>query len=297
MLVSFVTAACNAGPMLLDTIESATRSLQRVNHEIIVVDDVSTDGSCNNLPSPVRLIKTTERLGCSGARSIGCTSARGDVIILSDPHCFFPGDSLAKLAKQSLAEGAIVQPPVEVNLKPTTYGSKIILNRRGFRLGRMNKRKPSPSLIGSIYSMGRDTYKRLLEMPVMPGWWTGWEIFYSLLAYRLGLDVVVASTDICIHRSYRETNELPYDLPKHHRSFNDHWAIQACLSNAYANGLGRFLDKVSPLPTYVEFPREACVNLARTITDKSRRSEQWVLDHVLGLHKGVDDPRILELSR
>ncbi len=83
--VSVVIPSYNRAGLIGDTLANLLRQT-RVPNEIIVVDDGSTDGSCdiiNRFPSPVQLIKQAN-LGPGAARNTGIAATGGKYLILQD---------------------------------------------------------------------------------------------------------------------------------------------------------------------------------------------------------------------
>ncbi len=75
-------------------------------HEIIVVDDASTDETPDALPREfpnVRYVRLPTQQGPSVARNTGIRMAEGDVIAFTDDDCRVPPDWLAQLANAFLA--------------------------------------------------------------------------------------------------------------------------------------------------------------------------------------------------
>ncbi len=64
---------------------NSVEKFARCSHEVIVVDNASTDGSCEylreNFPH-VRLIESKMNLGYSGGNNLGATQAQGDLLLL-----------------------------------------------------------------------------------------------------------------------------------------------------------------------------------------------------------------------
>ena len=88
------------------------------DYEVLVVDDNSTDGSTNNLPEQISLIKcATRRVGAIAARQMGISamSPDTDVVVFLDGHTeVLPGwldNSLATLSRNpgALVTGALEQ--------------------------------------------------------------------------------------------------------------------------------------------------------------------------------------------
>lgn len=88
-LFSVVIPTLNEGAMLSMTVESILRDTTYPRIEVVVVDDGSTDGSCDDYRStskPVRVV-SGERVGIPRARNLGATEARGDYVVFLDAHC------------------------------------------------------------------------------------------------------------------------------------------------------------------------------------------------------------------
>ncbi len=97
-LVSILIPCYNAAPWLAATLESALAQTHR-NHEIIVVDDGSTDGSLATArqfePRGVRVISQANR-GASAARNAGLRAARGDFIQFLDADDLLAPDKIER---------------------------------------------------------------------------------------------------------------------------------------------------------------------------------------------------------
>jgi glycosyltransferase involved in cell wall biosynthesis len=85
-LCSVVVATRNEGAMLHATLASVLGDSAYPRLEVIVVDDGSDDGSCEQLGPEVRVLRGRE-LGAAGARNLGAAHARGEYIVFLDAHC------------------------------------------------------------------------------------------------------------------------------------------------------------------------------------------------------------------
>jgi len=87
-MFSVVIPTLNEGPMLSMTVENILSVTDYPNFEVIVVDDGSTDGSCDRYrnDSPVRVI-AADHLGIPRARNLGAEHARGQYVLFIDAHC------------------------------------------------------------------------------------------------------------------------------------------------------------------------------------------------------------------
>lgn len=291
MKISIIMAACNPGPKLLSTIDSAQTSLQGHDHEIIVVNDRSDDGYCEQVSNAVNLINSNYRVGCSGARHIGMKAAQGDVIIICDPHCEFPNKSLQTLAEYAIDFDGIMQPPVNIVGHGTVRGSCIRLFQRGLMLRRRSKRYkiPNPAIHGSIYAMSRKVADKLWLVPPLPCWYGEYEVYVSLMCYRLGMRVGIVETDTCIHDPYkRDGNRTHFTLPRGHRVVNRHWCYSVCMPSLYTNLIKPILVKRFPGVNYTKYYDESERQQRQdTLESASVNSEDWVSENVLGLKPGT----------
>ena len=92
--LSVIVVCHNEKEYLERTVTSLLQGLP-LSSEILVVDDQSTDGCCDQLQSNavgqrVRVVRTPKRLGVSQARNFGAVQTSGDIIVFSDAHCEAP---------------------------------------------------------------------------------------------------------------------------------------------------------------------------------------------------------------
>ncbi|MCP4090344.1 MAG: glycosyltransferase family 2 protein [Gammaproteobacteria bacterium] len=95
--ISTIIVNYNAGAFIADCIDSLLKS--RLEVEIIVVDNASTDGSLDalqGLPN-VRLISNTENIGFSAACNIGVRAATSEFLLFLNPDCSFIRGTLVDL--------------------------------------------------------------------------------------------------------------------------------------------------------------------------------------------------------
>ena len=267
--------------MLLDTIESAAESARGLAFEIIVVDDQSTDGSCDRLPLSVGRIRSNKRLGCSGSRYLGAKYAIGDVIMLTDSHCVFPLGVVSGLYKEAYArDDAILSVRVILEKKGLSLGGVASMSKVGVKEHRTSRQAHNPVLIGSIYLMSRPVYEAMRELPELPGYWGHCEMWYSTLAYRRGLRVVVPSHAPCVHRVSHGRKTLPYPLPPHHRMMNAHYYHACCFPESYDSKLKPILEKHSPGSSR-HLVRDDRFNKLSQWLMEGPVSEQWFLHNVV----------------
>ena len=91
MSISVIIVCHNERDYLARTVHSLTKELP-TGAEVIVIDDQSSDGGCDFLLRPghahqnVTVVRSPHRLGVSGARNLGASIARGEILIFSDAH-------------------------------------------------------------------------------------------------------------------------------------------------------------------------------------------------------------------
>ena len=86
-LVSIIVLNYNAGELLLNCINSLKKSTYS-NLEIIIVDNISSDGSqekCKNKFPDIKLIQNKNNLGYCGGNNVGIRHASGEFIVILNP--------------------------------------------------------------------------------------------------------------------------------------------------------------------------------------------------------------------
>ncbi|MGC3996939.1 MAG: glycosyltransferase [Anaeromyxobacter sp.] len=109
--VSVVVASADRWASLLATLHALLSGGAGVDHEVIVVDDASTDETAQGLPmlQGVRHLRTPRRLGEAAARREGAALARGEVVaFLSDRARPEPGWLAGLVAALRAVPGATV---------------------------------------------------------------------------------------------------------------------------------------------------------------------------------------------
>ena len=103
-MISIMINVHNEGEEILQTIKSIQSSTS-YEMEFIVVDDASTDNSCTNLGSNVKVLRNKKRLGIGRSKNKGAALSTGDILIFTDGHiritkCPFSFDQAINLAKE-----------------------------------------------------------------------------------------------------------------------------------------------------------------------------------------------------
>jgi len=99
MLVSIVIPCKNEGENIVMTLASLLASGNKVNYEVIVIDDGSDDDCCNGIAERYEVVKLyrTEGIGAARARNYGAGKAKGDILIFCDAHLTFSEHWVDKL--------------------------------------------------------------------------------------------------------------------------------------------------------------------------------------------------------
>jgi len=196
MKVSVLMPACNQGPHVLTTCESAHQSLGDIPHEIVVLDDQSTDGCCDNLQGWVKVIRPDEKLGCPKSRIRLQKEALGDVLLWCDPHCDFPGSSLADLCTEAYLSETLCQPIMQkLPGKSTRYGGVFRIGVRGigrkrcFRKPKARERGTAPlrAVVGGMYACRADVWRNQLGWMPLSGLTSFQDTALSLTAWFAGV--------------------------------------------------------------------------------------------------------------
>lgn len=196
--ISLVITAHNEGIELLRTVESI-RGSTSVDTEIILVDDGSTDGCCENCDfgTNLRRIRHDVRVGVARSRDEGTALAQGDVVGYLDGHQRIVGNSLERCADLALTENAIVCPDVcGFDDDNRLHGAYFVMCReRKLFSAEWKHRMPSGG-VGRITSLKAPAYFIPQKRYPLVGWsrmlrgWGGSEAAVSLKAFFAGVDIL-----------------------------------------------------------------------------------------------------------
>ncbi len=205
--LSVIITAHNEGPEVLRTVESV-RSSTRLDHEIIVVDDGSTDGSCSELEGlGVRLIRNPERVGVACSRDAGTRAAVGETYAYLDAHQRVESGCLDRCAELAVIYGAITRPPCRpLNRRyPVGYGASFRLDaERGFFSARYRVARPrgeitrTSALRSPAYVIPRSLYQRVAWISGLRGWGAT-ESSVAVKAFFTDVDILLVSTGATQH--------------------------------------------------------------------------------------------------
>lgn len=124
-LFGVVIPTRNEGDLLHMTVDNILAETKYPDYELIVIDDGSTDGSCDRYreeDGPVNVV-TTRGLGVARARNLGAEVARGKYLAFIDAHCRVCPDWLTLFADALTPPDAGVVGPCFTRLeKPEPRG-------------------------------------------------------------------------------------------------------------------------------------------------------------------------------
>ena len=144
-LVSVIVLNYNAGELLLNCIDSLKKSTY-TNLEILVVDNISSDGSqikCKERFPDIKLIQNNENLGYCGGNNAGVREANGKFIVILNPDTIVEPNWINELisAHDEFGEG-LYQPKIlslnEENIIQST-GNMLHVFGFGFARDKGNK--------------------------------------------------------------------------------------------------------------------------------------------------------------
>lgn len=119
MTFSVIVPIYNARETLPALLESLTR-LHHVDHEVILVDDASTDGSAAlAASSPYRVIPMAANRGPARCRNAGAAHAQGDILVFTDADCRVHPQWLDAFA-HAMADGDAAAVMGRLELMPST---------------------------------------------------------------------------------------------------------------------------------------------------------------------------------
>jgi GT2 family glycosyltransferase len=211
MKVSFIIPLYNCLPLTQAMLASLRATLPAgLAHEIILVDDGSTDGTrdwLKGLPTPCRAILNEKNLGFAGACNRGAAAATGEILFFLNndlvllPHWFepmlaafarFPGAALVGNVQLSHATGAVDHTGIFFNHqgKPEHATARPWFGSRDYR--------PAAALTGACLAV------RGALWPLLGGFDEGYvngceDVDLCLRARAAGLSCVVALQSVVRH--------------------------------------------------------------------------------------------------
>ena len=184
--LSIVIVSFNTRPDLERCLESLTASPPALPHEIVVVDNASSDGSVEAVRRRwpvIRVIVQPENLGFAIGNNAGIRASSGGMVLLLNSDCVVPPGAIDRLAERLLAHpAAAVAGPMLVD------GS----GRTELSFGRMISpwAELRQKAIGRAYDRGVATAVRWVNRAVSSERYVDWVSGAALLVYRADAEAV-----------------------------------------------------------------------------------------------------------
>lgn len=257
-MVSVVTVTHNSMPYLRECLDSLRRSLETIPHELILVDNASSDDS----PSVAReifpdseIILNRENLGFASACNIGGEKAKGEYLLFLNPDVKIDMDGVAELKKAFLQKNRIGAAAARMrssdgSFQPTCRKFPTINNlmfSRGFFMSRWLGGKGG-------YTMP-DSHD-LIEVPAVAAtmMMIKNDIFRSIGGFDKRFFVYLEDTDLCLrlHRSGFKNYFVPgaggvhlwrrgSDCGQIRRNWYHHWSMWQYFLKHFPNGFALML--------------------------------------------------------
>jgi len=144
-LVSIIVLNYNAGDLLLNCIKSIKKSSYE-NIEIIVVDNISSDGSqikCQEKYPDIKLIQNKENLGYCGGNNVGIQASKGEFVIILNPDTVVESNWLDELisAHNKFGDGLYQPKILSLNEENIIQSTGNMLHVFGFGFARDKGKK------------------------------------------------------------------------------------------------------------------------------------------------------------
>lgn len=211
-LVSTIIPVYNRPALVVDAIRSVLAQSYRPI-EIIVVDDGSTDGSCEAISdSRIRVIRHDERIGVAYSRDVGSRAARGDVLSYLDGHQRVGKNCLDRCAQLAIDRGAITCPDIRNYglIGWRLHGARFCLcPERGYFSAEWRQRialrrvSTVTGLRAPPYLIPRSLYPDIAWSRTLRGWGAS-EASIVVKSFFLGIPILHLTGPLARHRFQKE---------------------------------------------------------------------------------------------
>jgi len=205
--LTVIITSHNEGQELERTVRSVIENTPCLA-EVIVVDEASTDGSCNAVASErVRVIRHDERVGVAYSRDEASRAAHGDVLCYLDAHQRVSPHCLDRCAELALDLQAITCPDIRDFGFPRwrLYGVDFCLHpKRGYFTGRWRswrlRRRVSTAtaLRAPPYMLPRSQYPKIAWSKSLRGWGAS-EASVGVKAFFSGTPILHVGGPLALH--------------------------------------------------------------------------------------------------
>lgn len=175
--------------------------------EIIVIDEGSTDGSCENLPDYVKVFRNENRTGVAPARNQGAAEATGDALMFLDAHMRVGPGVPAKMMLAAIEKEALIVPGVAPLYSPSRGATWVC--RWVFKGGRLRSRWHSgckedfvetDCFVAPGWVLSRETWDKMGPWASSLSYWGSTEVYKSLQAKFAGVPMLAMREAITWHR-------------------------------------------------------------------------------------------------
>jgi len=209
--VSVIVTTHNEGEELHHTLRSIVDNTNCLA-EILVVDDGSTDGSCDSVGSDiVRVIRHDTRVGVARSRDEASRAARGNVLCYLDAHQRLSPKCVDRCAQVALDEHAITCPDIRDfgRFEWRLYGAHFRLcPKRGYFSARwrhwriLRRVKPVTGLRAPPYLIPSDLYPKVGWHQSLRGW-GGSEAAVAVKAFFTNTRILHVGGPLALHKFRR----------------------------------------------------------------------------------------------
>ncbi len=215
---TIIIPARNEGDLLRMTVESIVSQTDYPDYEVLIVDDGSTDGSCEpflSWNSSVRVIRSGG-IGVARARNLGAHHAHGEYIVFIDAHCLVSANWLTGLARALAPADVGLAGPCFTRLRePFPRGCGMVwtdytLDLCWYEPLNTRKQYEVPLTPGGCQAFRRSTFDSLGGYEQGFTRWGSEDVEICLRAWLLGYRVVVKPSVVVAHY-FRESRNYEVD--------------------------------------------------------------------------------------
>lgn len=220
-LFSVVIPTLNEGAMLHMTVDSILSQTAYPSFELIVLDDGSTDGSCDRYAAPadarLRLVRSAGR-GVARARNLGEAHARGSYVVFIDAHCRVSPNWLDEFVTALAQPQVAVVGPCFTRLEsPTPRGcgvtwQDLTLDQIWFEPRHEERAYAVPLTPGGCQAFRRETFAAIGRYDEGFTRWGSEDVELCLRAWLLGYEVRVCPQAVVAHH-FREARNFEVHDP------------------------------------------------------------------------------------
>lgn len=222
-----ITTFNEGGDLVRSTIQSVREHTS--DFEIILVDDGSTDGSCDDSGAD-RLVRHEQRIGIAASRRDGIAVASGECYAFLDAHQWLTPGCLNQCAEVAIQRRAIVCPctrgPKDRRQRDgsiwTGHGSIMSQQPNGLFVGRWRNRQPRDRIsrcsmmVVPGYVIPGSVYPRIAWLPQLRQW-GGSEPCITVAAFFADVDILHLCGPIARHLFRGKTKDRkvirPFSAP------------------------------------------------------------------------------------